>query len=66
MDTVVRPGQVRVGIPSQRDTTIHRPLEGQTEEGIEGEIREDPRTPTDKSVDALRMQYTKLRVLQCP
>ena len=53
MDTVVHPGQVRVGIPSQRDTTIRRPIEAQTEEGIEGEIREDPRTPTDKSVDAL-------------
>ena len=65
MDSVVRPGQVRVGVPPQRDTTIHEPLEAQTQEGIEeeGEIREDPRTPTDKSVDDLRMQYMKLRVL---
>ncbi len=64
MDSVVRPGQVKVGVPSLRDTTIHEPLEAQTLEGIEeeGEIREDPRTPTDKSVDALRRHNMKLRV----
>ena len=66
MDSIVRPGQVRVGVPPQRDTSIHDPLEAQTQEGIEGEIPQDPRTPTDQAVDALRMQYTKLRVVQCP
>ena len=51
MDSVVRPGQVRVGVPPQRDTTIHEPLEAQTQEGIEeGEIREDPRTYDNRQI----------------